>query len=335
MKYKINKIADNIMRSAQLAAALEVGGWPKPGNVHRTVDFVDTRFEHFISGAIALGPPVREAAINGMRAGQGKIQINDIKIGKHIKESVIEVKRWHKGGNTHLGISLLFIPLAAAAGMTSLKKNDIESNCLRENVINIMKNTTSKDAMDVYDAIRLASSAALGRLDKEKAPDLLDSESKNELAEQGISLYDVMKISSKWDNVAKEWASGMDICFNTGSRTIIEVYNKTHDINIAIVHTFLTILSTFPDTFIARKIGTKETPYIAKAVEIGIKKIEWITETARQVLKIGGLTTEHGRKAIFDFDSKLQSANGEYNPGTSADLTAGSLMIAFLFGFRF
>ena len=38
---------NKIQCCAQLAAALEVSGWPKPGNVHRTADFTDTRFEHY------------------------------------------------------------------------------------------------------------------------------------------------------------------------------------------------------------------------------------------------------------------------------------------------
>jgi triphosphoribosyl-dephospho-CoA synthetase len=127
----------------------------------------------------------------------------------------------------------------------------------------------------------------------------------------------------------------MKICFETGYRSIIRTYDETHDINIAIVHTFLTLLSTFPDTFIARKVGVKETPYIERAVEIGIKRIDWITKTAGHVLKKGGLTTELGREAIYEFDCKLQNAKGEYNPGTTADLTAGSLFVALLCGLRF
>ena len=335
MKHEIDKIADNIMRSAQLAAILEVSGWPKPGNVHRTVDFVDTRFEHFMAGAIALGPSVREVACQGIKVAQKKLQIDRIEVGKYIKEAVSEVGRSHKGGNTHLGISLLFIPLAASAGMTTIIKRNIEPRSLRENVINVMTATTFQDAANTYDAINLASSAALGRLERETAPDLSDNKAKAKLAERKTTLYEVMQASSGWDNIAREWATGMEICFGTGYRSLIKIYEETHDINIATVHTFLTILSTFPDTFIARKVGIKETPYIERAVEIGIKKIESITETAGQVLKTGGLTTELGREAIYEFDRKLQSARGEYNPGTTADLTAGSLFVALLCGLRF
>lgn len=335
MKFQVNKIANTIMRSAQLAAVLEVAGWPKPGNVHRTADFIDTRFEHFMAGAIAIGPSVRDVARRGIRAAQGKLHISEIRIGKYVKNAVSEVRQSHEGGNTHLGISLLFIPLAASAGMTHSKMRKVEPFPLRENVMNIMKATTSQDAIDAYDAINLATSAALGQLDGEPAPDLSDKNAKAKLAAEEITLYEAMQISSKWDNIAKEWATGMEICFETGYPTLIKVYDETHDINIAIVHTFLTILSSFPDTFIARKVGTMKTSHISKAVETGIKEIAWITERARNILTIGGLTTELGRTKIFDFDQNLQKALGKYNPGTTADLTAGSLMIAMLCGFRF
>ena len=79
----------------------------------------------------------------------------------------------------------------------------------------------------------------------------------------------------------------------------------------------------------------KETPYIERAVEIGIRKIGWITETADRILERGGLTTELGVEAVHEFDRKLQSARGEYNPGTTADLTAGSLFVALLCGLGF
>ena len=335
MKDEIEQIANDAMRAAQLAAALDVSGWPKPGNVHRLADFTDTRFEHFLAGSIALGPSVREAALQGIKAGLGEIELSEIEIGKYVKEAICEVKRWHKGGNTHLGIILLFMPLAVASGMACIQMKRIEPRPLRERLSNIMKATTAQDAINVYDAINLASSAALGRLNRQGAPDLSDVSAKTKLAERRITLYDAMKTSSKWDNIAKEWTTGMEICFETGYPTLMKVHKETHDINMAVVHTFLTILSGFPDTFIARKVGTRETPYIEKAVEIGIQKTRWISETAGEILKMGGLTTKLGREALFDFDRKLQSAGGEHNPGTSADLTAGSLMIGLLCGFRF
>lgn len=328
-------IADDVMRCTQLAAALEVCGWPKPGNVHRSADFPDTRFEHFIAGAIALGPTMRKAALQGMRVGRGQLAVDRVGVGRLVKDAVTAVKSWHRGGNTHLGVSLLFTPLAVAAGVTYAARRRIEAEGLREEVTRVMAATTSVDAEDVYDAILAASSAALGRLEGTEAPDLLDEAAKEKLVEGPVTLHDVMVASAPWDNIAKEWASGMAICFQTGYPTLLTTYQETGDPNIAVVHTFLTLVATHPDTFIARKVGVTETPNIAQAVTIGLQRTTWIAETAGRILQMGGLTTDAGTRAIHAFDARLQGGGGMFNPGTSADLTAGSLLIALLCGWRF
>ena len=198
-----------------------------------------------------------------------------------------------------------------------------------------MATTTSEDAENVYDAILTANSAALGRLEGNDVPDLMDREAKRKLEERQFTLYDVMVASSKWDNISKEWASGMEICFQTGYPTIIKTYHETGNPNTTVVHTFLTIVSKHPDTFIARKVGITETPNIEQAVKIGLKRTKWIAETAWRILKNGGLTTKEGTKALQAFDEELQAKGGMFNPGTSADLTAGSVMISLLCGWMF
>ena len=54
------KFIDDLVRCVNLSSLLELSGWPKPGNVHRTSDFEDTRFEHFLAGIIAIQPNFRE-----------------------------------------------------------------------------------------------------------------------------------------------------------------------------------------------------------------------------------------------------------------------------------
>jgi triphosphoribosyl-dephospho-CoA synthase len=323
------------MQCAQLAAALEVSSWPKPGNVHRTSDFSDTKFEHFIAGSIALGPATHKAAKRGMLSGLHSFELKEIGIGRLIKETVENVNSWHHGGNTHLGISLLFIPLASAAGFSSSTVGTIDPNSLRRNVRKIMRATSITDASYVYDAIISAGSTALGRLQQPDLPDLLDQEAQQDIQKNQLTLFDLMKASSGWDNIAHEWTSGLEICFKTGYPTIITQLNETGNLNLAIVHTFLTILSNFPDTLIARKVGIKQTPFIEEAVHIGLKATNWVSETAKSVLMNGGLKSKEGTRKLWTFDYKLKHAGGELNPGTTADLTAGSLMIALLCGLRY
>ncbi|MCX8171600.1 MAG: triphosphoribosyl-dephospho-CoA synthase, partial [Candidatus Bathyarchaeota archaeon] len=77
-------LADYIRQRAELAAALEVSGWPKPGNVHRTRDHADARFEHFLAGSIALGPSIAAAALRGVMAAKGKINLSEVGVGRFI-----------------------------------------------------------------------------------------------------------------------------------------------------------------------------------------------------------------------------------------------------------
>ena len=44
-----------IAKIAQIASALEVSGYPKPGNVHRTRDYDDMVFEDFVISGIVIG----------------------------------------------------------------------------------------------------------------------------------------------------------------------------------------------------------------------------------------------------------------------------------------
>lgn len=333
LRFEYCKLLDDIMRSAQLAAALEVCGWPKPGNVHRNADYVDVTFEQVIAGSIALGPANREASFKGILAGIGKIRIEDIGIGLFVKKAVTDFKAWHLNGNTHLGICLLFIPLSVSAGYTFAQKKEIEPVSLRKNVNRIMKATTTLDAIEVYKAIKKANPAGLGRLETVNAPDLAENGVEKKIWDTGQTLLDLMRVSSQWDTISQEWMTGMKISFEIGYSTFKQVYNETGKINTATVTTFLTILSQFPDTFIARKVGVKTFNDISQAVTIGLKKAEEVSKKAVEIIRKGGLKTAEGKKALQTLDRELRR-DRRLNPGTTADLTAASLLIAILCGLR-
>ncbi len=325
------ELADHIMVAGQLAAALEVCGWPKPGNVHRTSDFPDTRFEHFIAGSVSLGPVLWETAFKAVSLKPG--EICELRIGRLIKQAVLNVKAWHRGGNTHLGVVLLFVPMTAAVGMTLARSDNLSIANLRENFARVMKSTTCEDAAETYDAIALASPGGMGKVVGGKAPDLTSDEAKKALLEENLTLYDVMKVAAEWDTIAKELVTALQITCNVGFPTLQTLYIETYDINIAIVHTYLKLLSLYPDSFIARKVGLKHTSNISEAVKMGMKTSEEVSEKAREILQLGGLKTPEGRRALFKLDGELKMRR--LNPGTTADLTAASLMLAILNGLRF
>jgi triphosphoribosyl-dephospho-CoA synthase len=264
------QVAEDIMRSAQLAAALEVSGWPKPGNVHRMADFEDTTFEDFIAGSIALGPQIREASLMGIKAGLKGIDLGEVGVGEIIKRMLMDIRSWHRGGNTHLGTCLLFVPLSVSAGYTFARTSALGIQDIRRNVTRVMRATTTRDALSVQEAMELSMPAGLGILGNKKLPDLSGKGARRIILRDGFTLYDMMKASSTWDNIAREWTSGMDISFCCGFPTWMKIKRDVGKINTATVHTFLKILSSYPDTFIARKIGSRGGMDIEGAVRMGL-----------------------------------------------------------------
>jgi len=310
------EISEHVSRCLELAILLEVSAYPKPGNVHRTADFLETRYEHFLASAVAAAPNFKHAAEWGVHVSTGKIGPADVGIGKVIKEAAESVGLWQRGGNTLLGSIILLSPLAVAAGMT-LAKEKFSIVKLRENVKVVVESSTPVDAVDVYDAILIAKPSGLGGAPK---LDVTDPASKQKILEDQVTLFEVFKIASEYDSIASEWVNNYPITFDLGYPCFIQQLEEIKDVNTATVHTFLKILSEVPDTFISRKVG------LAKAKEISAE--------ARRVLEKGGLITRSGRKLLWEFDKKLRDPAHELSPGTTADITEAVLAISILNGYR-
>lgn len=317
MHQRIRKIPKHISSCLQLAILLEVSA-SKPGNINRIADFENTKYEHFLASAVAVEPFFEQAAERGAMASDGKIEPKMIAIGRIMKEAVTNVNAWQRGGNTLLGTVLLLSPIAAGAGMTLYERKDFSFSRLRENMRLVVESTTPSDAVAVYEAINLANPSGL--VDKAPILDVYDPKSKRKLLEETITLYDVFKISALYDSIASEWVENYPITFETGLPYLTQQLKETSDLNTAIVHTFLKVLSTVPDTLIARKAGLK------KAEEVSLK--------AEKALALGGLTTQLGRKELSSLDKELRRPGSRLNPGTTADIIAAVLAVSILSGFR-
>ena len=93
---KTNNLIRYVRASSQLAAVLEVSGWPKPGNVHRTKDHFDTRYEHFLAGSIMLGSSAEEAAVKGSMAASGRLDLSKIGVGRLVKKAHMRGKSYYR-----------------------------------------------------------------------------------------------------------------------------------------------------------------------------------------------------------------------------------------------
>ena len=310
----ITEKADHISRCLELAILLEVSGYPKPGNVHRTADFPETTFEHFLASAVAIVPSFKRAAEQGIKVSEGEIGPSEVGIGDVIKSAVDRMLGSQSGGNTLLGAIILLAPIAAAAGMIP---NSFSLSKLRKNIKVIVESTTPEDAVEVYDAIALVNP---GGLNKSKKLDVTDSNSKKKILDEGVTLFETFEIASSYDSIASEWVNNYPITFDLGYPYLVKQLEETGDINTATVHSFLKILAEVPDTFISRKVGQA--------------KAESISAEARQVSEEGGLTTPLGRNLLHNLDSKLRDPDHDLSPGTTADITEAVLALNNLNGYK-
>ena len=285
--------ANEIAKIVQIASALEVSGYPKPGNVHRTRDYDDMFFEDFVISGIVIGDTIREACTD--------VDVDNPELGKYILQAVAETDRWIKN-NTNLGIVMMTTPIAVAASISD------SSDDIRENIKLLMGNTSVDEACDLYDAINIADAGGMGDQDEY---DVASDNAKQELRENGQTMFDVLKISAPWDMLAREMTSDMPAVFEIGYPTYHKLREEKSQ-NDACLLTFLTILSHVPDTLISRKYGDEEA-----------LKISLMT---RDLLKMKDSPDFIDRVSEFD-DYMFKN---RYNPGTTADLTAASIFVSYL-----
>ena len=310
------KKAKHISNCLELAMLLEVTA-AKPGNVNLTVGFEGTRVEHFLASAVAAESSFEEAAHHGIAVQDKKLSVSDVGMGQIIKECAADINAWQKGGNTLLGSVMLLVPIAVAAGMTPTEENfGFDFSRLRENLKLAVESTTAEDAVHLYEAIDVAKPSGLGG-----APDLdvTDPASKTRILKENVSLYEVCKIAAGYDDICSEWVNNYPITFDL-AYPYLTAQLKHGDLNTAVVHTFLKVLSEHPDTFIARKVGAE--------------KARKISLDAKKVLELGGLETPAGRKSNIELDRRLRESRNLLNPGTTADITAAALALCTLSGYR-
>ena len=312
---KSSNDAKHVARCLELAILLEVGAH-KPGNVSVITNFENTFYSHFLASAVAASSSFEAAAQKGIAVSKRKIDASDVGVGQIIKRCISDINTWQHGGNTLLGAVILLSPVAIAAGMISQTGN-FDLQLLRRSLKRIIESTTPIDAVNMYAAIGIANPSGLG---KAPALDVTDPNSVNRIIEEKISLYEVFKIAEKYDSICSEWVNNYPITFDFAYPSLVKPLQLGGDPVHAIIQTFLEVLAEVPDTFITRKTG------IQKSREISLQ--------ARQILDVGGVGTQVGRKRLKEFDKELRNASNILNPGTTADIIATALALCVLGGYR-
>lgn len=208
----------SIGQCATLACVLEVSA-PKPGNVHPGAEFEDLRYADFVASAVAIGPPMDNAA----RQPLGRTVLEAVRATRRVVNT-----------NTNLGTVLLLTPLAAVPLHEPLAPG----------VRKVLANLDADDARHVYEAIRLAQPGGLGR-----------SERFDVFGPPPADLLEAMAAAADRDMVARQYTNGFAQVLETAAPWLAEGIAAGWPLVETIVHVHLRLMAAYGDSLIARKCG--------------------------------------------------------------------------------
>lgn len=259
----------------------------KPGNVHVHAGGHGMGTAHFMAAAEAAAPFVADAGL---------------KPGARILGAVAASMR-AAGCNTNLGIVLLSVPLAVAAGL------DRPDTSLRDRVGEVLAGLDAADAADVYAAIRIANPGGLGR-----------SEEADVAAPPTVSLLEAMRLAAPRDRIAAAYANGFRDIFEDHLGVLAAARKRVASTpgavdSDAVTTLHMSLLARFPDSHIRRKLGFEVAAHVqalAKAT-----RHAWTA-----------LATSAAHAELLRLDSLLKSEG--WNPGTTADFVVATSLAADL-----
>lgn len=203
------------------------------------------------------------------------------------------------GCNTNLGMLLLFAPLIRAWEIRG------EGESLLTAVRRVLAGLDREDAAAVYAAIRTARPAGLGQVPEHDVNSDVE-----------VDLHTAMAAAREHDLIALQYYSNFEEIFFIGLISLEKYKNIWKHLEWATVGCYLTFMSRFPDSHVGRKHGRKVAEDIQERSKVLLKCFD--NNNDPEALK----------NALLDYDRELKNAN--INPGTSADLTAASLLLYHL-----
>lgn len=235
----------------------------------------------------------RAAALALFEPGEG--------VGRRI-EGAVAATLGAAGCNTNLGIVLLCAPLAVAVERGPGARTQA---ALRTAVTSVLSSLDLEDARAAYRAIAMANPGGLGTEREHDVRTMPD-----------IDLVAAMRIAANRDSVARQYASGFADVFGAGLEAAGAVdFKDTESTVLATQRVYLAFLARWPDSHIVRKLGG------AVAQTVMTQAIPWL-ERARRGEALDAAP------GFAEWDESLKTAG--INPGTSADLTVATLMLAGL-----
>ena len=221
-----------------------------------------------------------------------------LSVGERVLEGV-KVTMSEVGCNTNLGLLMLFAPLLRAA--------ELGVSSLQSNLVIVLQGLDTKDAKCLFEAIRHANPGGLGESEKYDVTKKLEA---------GTTIQKAMTEAENRDLIAKQYVTDFSDIFSLGFICIEDFAVRWNSVEWASVACYIRLLAEFPDSHVRRKFS------LEVAEQIKIKAVP-IAEAFQ-----GKDSPEDATGMLMKFDEELKLQG--VNPGTSADLTAASLLVYHL-----
>lgn len=273
-------LSESDLKDAVFWACEQEVSAPKPGNVNVISDGHNMVVEDFINSAHAIAPVMAKP---------------DLTVGERILQSVQATRRV-VDCNTNLGIVLLFAPLCQA--VQSCETFDE----LPERLQVVLNNLTVDDAINCYQAIRLAEAGGLGKQDQQDIS-----------AVPTITLLEAMDLAKNRDQIAQQYINNFNTLWDLSLPSLTKAINSGESVEWATAFAYLKLLSKALDSLISRKQST------ALATKVSERAKQFVI----QIEETGNVETHFD--ALTHWDKELKEK--AINPGTSADLIAATLLL--------
>jgi triphosphoribosyl-dephospho-CoA synthase len=313
-----------ISQCAVLAHNLLYAAEPKPGGASFNYELADTKTMDFLAGGSSLFTPVFGLSKRGILVAENHLWFEDAELGFYILKSLERATAWYKSEtNTIFGTILMFSPITL--GVAHCFANEGMKTNVRLNLDNVMnvttqflKNSTTDDCTYLTEALTKFVSNRI--LPSDKVEDDFNSFLEAHQHER-TNLYEFTKFYEERDVIFYELANKYQITIKYGYSTFVKVYEETSNFKKSIIQTYVTLLAEKKDTHVAKRFGNEVATTINKK--------------AKLIIKQGGIFTVQGKQKINELDSYLRTSHSRViNPGSTADLTATTIFLALLQGYR-
>lgn len=311
-------IANWIATKALFSSNIQFSANIKPGMVSRSYG---SNLDKYLTSSVLIHHPVFEIASRGVMVERGLIDFDEVDMGWLISEAIAQENQWHQGTILNLGKLFLMAPIAAGVGyiISEMESNNdfFDINDIQEYTILFLENSTPEDTVNLYKTLSKVKPLIDFNLFTDGGS--IHEEIENILASEMNLLDFYNKLSDNY-LIYKELASNYEISTKVGFSSFYEALNEDYEFKDAITHTYVSIMSQYPDSTVFHTAGR------VKALKI--------SQMAKEVVELGSIFNPDGIKKMEDLQEYYSKNIGNVVPTCIDDLTTNITFLAALSGLK-